>query len=113
MIAEKVRKGEVVAIEIQHSSTDVQMKTFRYTRFVLATVAQASREGVARRVIMAGQTHSLEVARLGTVWTLPRHQEPGRRLIATMTYPGREFADKEELRAAFVELETARRESTQ
>lgn len=101
-ILNRLRKGDVVAVQIEHSSTASDFKTSRYTRFVLATVAKASRDGLAQRVIMAGQTHSLEVARLGKVFTLPEHQKSAKRLVEATEYPGKEFETVESLKLAIL-----------
>lgn len=69
-IVNPVRKGEVVAVEVEHSYHTARMKRSHYTRFHLATVTHASREGLARKVEMAGSSHSVEVARVGRVLTL-------------------------------------------
>lgn len=98
----KVRKGEIVAIEIQHSSTDAKMRTTRYVRFVLATVTQANRQGLARRVAMAGQTHSVEVARLGTCFALKTYQTEAQILAGLTKWPGVEYETREELQAAIL-----------
>lgn len=59
----KTRKGDAVAIEVTHSSQSLKEGRSEYKRFILATVAEASKQGLARRVMLAGQTHSLEVAK--------------------------------------------------
>jgi Trk K+ transport system NAD-binding subunit len=106
----RVRKGEVVAIEVRHSSTTMHGPTTSYTRYVLATVAKANLQGKAIRVTMAGQTHSLEVARLGAVFVLKTYKTEAQILAGLTKYPGIEYETKEDLKAAILAapLATAR-----
>lgn len=101
-VLNKVRKGNVVAIRVEHSETTVKMKTHRYVRWVLATVHEASRDGLARRVVVGGSSHSIEVWRMGEVFTISAgdKQEAAKRLIATMTRAGREYETAEALKDA-------------
>ena len=98
----KVRKGDVVAICVVHSATDAKMKTHRYERWVLATVYEASRAGLARRVVIAGSAYSVETARIGKVFTIPdgEHQAAAKRLVAASPYPAREYETASEIGAA-------------
>lgn len=105
-IANPVRKGEVVAVEVAHSYHTAQMKRTYYTRFHLATVAQASREGLARKVEMTGSFHSVDVARVGRVLTLNGRadvQEAAKALRDTIKRPtDNEWKSAEDLRAAIL-----------
>jgi hypothetical protein len=101
----KVRKGDVVAVAVQHSSTAANsfLKTY-YNKFHLATVAQANRQGWARRVIFGGQTHSILVGYAGDVKAIadPDHQAAAKRLVVGMSYPGTSWDSADELRAAII-----------
>lgn len=101
-ILNKVRKGDAVALRVEHSSTDAKMKTHRYVRWVLATVHEASRDGLARRVIIAGSSHSVETARIGLLMAITDggYQAAAKRLIANSPYPAREYENAEELKEA-------------
>lgn len=104
-VIHKVRKGDAVAIEVTHSSTEANtFKTTRYTRFHLATVAAASRDGIAKRIAFGGQTHSIEVARIGRVLTLSdiAYRNAAKRLIERMTYPGKTWETVEALRESII-----------
>ena len=105
-IVNPVRKGEVVAVEVEHSYHTARMKRSHYTRFHLATVTHASREGLARKVEMAGSFHSVEVARVGRVLTLNGRtdvQEAAKALRDTIKRPtDNEWKSAEDLRAAIL-----------
>lgn len=100
------RKGDAVAIQVEHSSTALNGPTSRYYLFLLATVARASKDGTVREVTLAGQNHSLHVARVGRVFTLPTKQPAARKMIADMAYPGQEWTSADELRASILAVET-------
>lgn len=102
-IANKVRKGDVVALEIEHSETKMHGPTEYYVRFVLATVAHANQRGLATRVMMAGQTHSIEVGRLGKVFALKQYQDAARMLAGLTKYPGTEYETKDALKDAILQ----------
>lgn len=98
------RKGDVVAIEVTHSSTDAKFKRTEYKLFHLATVTRSNRAGAVREVQMAGSFHSVQVARVGRVYTLngtAEAQGAARKLLATIESPTQnEWPDGEALRAA-------------
>lgn len=101
-ILNKVRKGDVVALRVEHSETNVKMQTHRYVRWVLATVYEASRDGLARRVVIAGSSHSVETARIGEVFTIADgdKQKAAKRLIEATSRAGCEYETAEALKEA-------------
>jgi hypothetical protein len=104
-IINRVSKGEIVAIKVEHSSTTMHGPTTHYTRYVLATVAKANRQGLATRVMMAGHTHSLEAARLGEVFALKIYQTKAKLLAEATKYPGVEYETRDDLKAAILAME--------
>lgn len=101
-VANKARKGDIVVIEIEHSSTAANFKTTYYTRWNLGTVYKASRDGRVERVVMAGSSHSVEVARLGRVHTISARQGEAKRLLETIGRGGREFETSDDIKAAIL-----------
>lgn len=101
-VANKARKGDIVVIEIEHSSTAANFKTTYYTRWNLATVYKATRDGRVQRVVMAGSSHSVEVGRIGKVHTLATRQAEAKRLLETIGRAGREFETCDDIKAAIL-----------
>lgn len=98
----RVRKGDAVALRVEHSITCAGMWVKRYARWSLATVHQATHDGWAKRVVMAGTSHPIDVARGVVVFTLPGKdiQAAAKRMIEESPYPAREYDYAEELKAA-------------
>lgn len=103
-ILNKIRKNAYCVVEVEHSESRMHGPTTRYTRLVLARVAESNRDGVVRRVIFAGSTHSVQACLIGRVHAIPSYQAQAARLFAATTKPGADYASREELKAA---LETA------
>jgi hypothetical protein len=104
-IANPVRKGQVVAIEIEHSSHDVRMKRTAYTLWHLAYVEQASRDGLCRRIRFPGQFHSLDCRGFGKVHAIGGDRQAAAKALAdSIKYPGRDFASADELRQAILAM---------
>lgn len=101
-VANKARKGDIVVIEVEHSATAADFKTTYYTRWNLATVYKSSRDGRVDRVVMAGSSHSVEVARIGRVHTIANRQAEAKRLIETIGRAGREFETCDDIKAAIL-----------
>lgn len=102
-----VRKGDVVAIEVEHSSTGViggNVPSTRYKLLHIAKVTRASRTGNAYDVQMAGSHHSVKLAYVGKLFEInqePGSQDAARRLYDTITSPtANEWKDVDAMRAA-------------
>lgn len=103
LLHNKVRKGDTIAIEVERSHTEANtFKTTRYKSYHLATVTQADRGGWAKRVLLGGQTHNVEVARIGRVMTLSplAYRNAAKRLVERMTYPGTTWESADALKEA-------------
>lgn len=105
-IVYKPRKGDAVAIEVQHSEWPQNGPVRRYTLWHLATIAEARRDGYVRRIIMEGSDYSIEAARMGRVHTIasPALQTAARQLIkaAEGNRKATEYATSDDIRAAIV-----------
>lgn len=82
-------KSDIVAIEIQRSEG---------TRWLLAYVEQANRDGLAIRVRLAGQTHSIEAARVGKVHSINAARQDQARVLADKMERSIEFESADDLR---------------
>lgn len=104
-VANKVRKGDIVALRITHSITAATtLRRTTYDKFTLCKVASATRDGRAKELIRrSGSTLSLsrrEYA-LGDVYVLP-HETPRdvwERAYEALSWPGDEFDSAGDLAA--------------
>lgn len=95
------RKGDIVAVMVTHSSHNVAMKRTSYTRWHLATVHRASRDGIVREIVMGGQSIPLRHGYFGEVFTLPAEaQAAARAMVAAMSWPGKEWETAGAIKAA-------------
>jgi len=102
-ILNPVRKGDVVAIEVTHSSTSIDFKREVYKVWHLAYVERASREGECREIRFAGQSHALRSAGIGKIYPISgARQLAARKLAEAMPYPGIEYQTADELRQAIL-----------
>jgi hypothetical protein len=99
-VANKLRKGDFVAVVVTHTSYGVKFDQSSYTDISLAKVAESSKEGVVRYVVMAGSTHQLRVGYVGKVYALPAWQPHAKKLFEATPNGGCAYPDKESLKAA-------------
>lgn len=101
----KARKGDVVALQIEHTCHDAKMKRHSYTEWQLAVVASAKRDGTVVKVIFPPATHHVAVALIGRVWTIDKvYQERARRLVEAFVYPVPTWPSADALKAAIRSL---------
>lgn len=102
----KARKGEVIALQSTHTSTDSKFRVSTYQTWVLATVKRANVNGIVMEAVPAGQTVARKVDGHRKVYTITGpHQEKARALVASMVYPGREFESADDMRAAILAID--------
>lgn len=104
-ILNPVRKGQVVAVEVEHSSHDVKMHRTAYTVWHLAYVEQASREGACRKVRFVGSFHAVDCRGFGKIHAISGERQPLAKALAdSIQYPGRDFTSADELRQAILAM---------
>lgn len=102
----KPRKGDAVAVEVQHSEWPQNGPMRRYTLWHLATAAEVRRDGYVRRIIMEGSAHSVEAAGMGRVHviSIPAFQAAARQMIKASegNRKATEYETGDAIRAAIV-----------
>ena len=101
-IINPVRKGDIVALEELCTYMALRGPSGSYSRWRLAIVASASREGRVKRIQALQGDYSLAIEHMGRVkvHTLPNHQDRARQLMAESGRQLREYSSADALRAA-------------
>lgn len=66
----KARKGEVIALQSTHTSTDSKFRVSTYQTWILATVKRANVNGIVMEAVPAGQTVARKVDGHRKVYTI-------------------------------------------
>lgn len=99
-------KGEVVALQSTHTSTNLKFHVSTYQTWVLATVKRANVSGIVMEAIPGGQTVPRKVEGHRKVYTITGPQQAkARALVASMDYPGAEWSTGYELKAAILAVD--------
>lgn len=105
LVANKVRRGDVVAIEVNHSYHSLKEGRKTYTTAHLAKVESAERNGLAKRIILAEGYASIHVTHASRVMTIAGSNQPlARQAFAALTREANSFESLEALKAHMLAL---------